>query len=92
MEILASVYWLTPEEGGRTHPIFSGYRAPCWFGLMMNGEEYSQLDPNHPDAHLLNRQLNDCVITYEGERESAMPGDECMIIARPHSGTTSGQF
>lgn len=31
-EISAAVYFLRPEEGGRTTPIFSGYRPSFYFG------------------------------------------------------------
>ncbi len=66
-EVRARVYFLTPEEGGRKGPIFSGYRPPFDFGLRSQSGE---------------KIYNDCIVTLE-DRDQVFPGEESTIRIRP---------
>ena len=59
-EFRARIYVLTPEEGGRTRPVYSGYRPAL--RLKLNGG-------SNEDSY------KDCVLTWE-DRDKVMPGGE----------------
>ena len=59
-EFRARIYLLRPEEGGRTLPVYSGYRPALRLKLDGDGDEGT---------------YRDCVLTWE-DREKVMPGGE----------------
>ena len=66
-EIRAHVYLLKAEEGGRTRPVFSGYRPMCYFGLRTKDGT---------------KAYNDGVISLEN-REMVLPGEYCDVRILP---------
>ncbi len=47
--IEAEIYYLTPEEGGRHRPIFSGYRGQFYYdGHDWDAEQSFESEPVHP--------------------------------------------
>lgn len=65
-EFRAKVYFLKPEEGGRTRPIYSGYRPAFHFKLHGGDDE---------------KVYHHCMLTLE-DRDAALPGEECYSRIR----------
>ncbi len=62
-EIRAHIHFLSTEEGGRSNPIFSGYRPPLNFG--------SRGPSGEP-------MLNDGIVLLD-DRDRVLPGEECDV-------------